>query len=461
MRQWRMNGHAAKYVGLSIVTALFILTLVFSPELAAASSSFDPHEQIGHQHHHGSSSSGEGIISSLSLEEWLFHIVRAFYYMALLFAAGLMLWSLAEQAKPSIQDKPLSDRLSKLRLNGQRVLLITVLLHVFLSYRMLMQGFDSSTSEMLRIFTDTRMGHSWLALLALSLLGFLILKSDAVIKMLWALLLLAAESYNGHVLALDAFTTAIVFDFIHLVGAALWAGGLLLLVLLWFKDRDAAVRFAPKFSSLAWLSIVALSISGIIMTVLLIPSWTYLLYTSWGVMLLIKTALVIVVTVTGYSLRRLIRNGKLPSGSLLKLDGILMAAIVVIVSVFTYLSPEPHTEPLNYHHMGEELHYTLILTPNGPGPNEAVVKVWLPEELGDPADVKLSLKAADRPRKAPIEVELSAFQAEQSFEFPGFTESNYRSSEITLPFPGPWTAELVIVDSSGMESVHTVQFRND
>ena len=448
---------------LLIALLLAALCVPLAADFAAASS-FDPHEQVGHQHNHGTSAGSEG--GGFSLETTLFYIVRAIYYAALLLAAGLMLWSLDEPAKrakqsPLLIEKESSEKKAKWRLYALRALLVASLLYVFLSYRMLMQGYDSDSSEMLRLFTETRTGNSWLAVLLLAFAGFIALKLDSAVKALWALLLLAAESYNGHVLALDALTAAIVSDYIHLVGGALWAGGLMLLLLLWFKDREAAVRFAPKFSSVAWMSIAALTVSGIALTWLMLPSWTYLLYTSWGVMLLIKAALVLGVIGTGYALRQRIKRSELPSGGLLKVDGILMGGIIVIVSVFTYLSPEPHTEPLNYHHMGDTLHYTLQITPNGPGPNEVTVKVWLPEETGEPQQVKLSLKAADRPRKAPIEVPLSKIDPKQPFEFPGFIETDYKSEIVQLPFPGPWNAELTIVDKAGNVQELTIPFRND
>src|SRR5690606_18912928 len=151
--------------------------------------------------------------------------------------------------------------------------------------------------------------------------------------------------------------------------------------LFWRADRKEAGRFAERFTSIALISIIILTISGIVMTWLLLPSWLYLLYTAWGKWLLVKAALVLIVIVLGVFLRKRAKRGELPRGTLLKLDGLLMAAIIVIVSIFTYISPEPGNAPLNFHEMGDELHYTLAISPNGPGPNRVSLKVWLPTEL--------------------------------------------------------------------------------
>src|SRR5262249_22435898 len=54
---------------------------------------------------------------------------------------------------------------------------------------------------------------------------------------------------------------AVPLDWLHLVGAAAWGGGLLGLALI---GRDAATRIAPRFSNLALLSVVALRCTALI-----------------------------------------------------------------------------------------------------------------------------------------------------------------------------------------------------
>ena len=54
---------------------------------------------------------------------------------------------------------------------------------------------------------------------------------------------------------------AVPLDWLHLCAAATWAGGLLGLALV---GRDAATRIAPRFSTLALLSVIALGWTGVI-----------------------------------------------------------------------------------------------------------------------------------------------------------------------------------------------------
>lgn len=425
------------------------------PLAGLEAASFDPHEQVGH----GGHSAGAGYEEGISVKQALFFGIRAVYYFAFMLAAGLMLWSIALPADAADASRKL---VSKWGIYVLRGLLLAVLLFVFIHMSHLLKGYDgSSPNEWVRLLTETAVGQSWLALIVLSLLGFVVLRLNDSFKIIWALLLAAAESFNGHVNALPNHTLAIVFDFIHIAGSAIWAGGLLLLLLFWREDRKEAGRFAERFAKIAWLTILLLFASGILMTALLLPTWRYLLYTTWGYMLLAKAGLVLLIACVGFLLHRQAKLRKLPRGKLLKLDGMLMGAVLIIVSVFTYVSPVPDTKPLSYHKMGEKLHYTINISPNGPGPNRISLKVWLPEQLGAPASVQLLLRAVDRPQRAAIDVPLRGDSGEGDLSFPGFTESDYVSDEVELRTRGAWTAELVIIDKAGGETKQLIEFRND
>lgn len=452
-----------KYI---VFLSLFLLFSAASPLLMAASSvsaqplsiieasAFDPHRQVGHDH-----SAVDHADAGVTVEQALFYAVRTAYYFALMAAAGMMLWTIALPAGANETARQLADKWSLLALRG---LLIAVLVFVFVHVQTLLKGYEGeSTNEWLRLLTETATGRSFLSLTVLSLLGFAVLRLNDLFKMVWALLLVASESFNGHVNALPASTLAIVIDFIHLICSALWAGGLMLLLLFWYADRKEACRFAEKFTKAAWLSILLLTASGIGMTYLILPSWRYLLYTNWGIMLLAKAAVVVLVIAVGALLHRRARQRELPSGRLLKLDGLLLSLIIIIVSVFTYVSPVPETEPLSYHKMGGTLHYTLAVTPNGPGPNRVTLKVWLPEQLGPPVEVQLRLLADEHPERSAIDVPLHSVETETEETFPSFIESDYLAEKVDVPSRGAWTAELVIIDATGSETKQSIPFRND
>lgn len=408
------------------------------------------------EHEHSSTSHTD---SGIDAGQILFYAVRIIYYSALMFAAGMMLWSIAIPAGADGTQRQFVDKWS---LYAIRVFLLAVLVFIFVHVREAMKGYDGgSPNDWLQYLTSTSTGLSWLGLLILAWLGFVILRLNDSYKAVWALLLAAAESYNGHVMSLPANTTAIVMDFIHLVSSMLWAGGLMVLLLLWYKDRKEAGRFAEKFSKMAWLTIVLLMVSGLVMTFLILPSWRYLLYSNWGILLLVKVCLIILVTGVGAFLRKQVKKRNLPGGQLLKLDVLLMSVILVIVALFTYLSPMPETEPLRYHKMGETLHYTLAISPNGPGPNRITLKVWLPEQLGAPVDIKLKLRSLDQPKRATIDVPLLGDKVDGTESFADFIETDYYAERVDLTERGGWEAELFITDQTGVERKEIIPFRND
>ncbi len=420
-----------------------------------AATSFNPHEQVGH---HGAAD--HHAATGLTVKQAGLYVLRALYYAVLLAASGMMLWvSLLPQAG---KEQHLRGMARSWSLPALRALLLVSMLYVFVNVNDLLQGYSGTdSSEWLRMLTETTTGRSWLGVLLLALLGFIALRLPDPLKASWSLLLLAAEAFNGHVMALSSTTTAILFDFIHLVCGAIWASGVVLLLLYWRTDRKEAGRFAERFAKAAWISILALLLSGIGMTWQLLPSWLYLIYTKWGILLLVKTAVVLLIGATGFMLRRRAKQGKLPTGALLRLDGILLGAVLVLAGALTYISPSPTTEPLSYHRMGDRLHYTLIIHPNGPGPNEVKLKVWLPEQLGEPSDIQLLLLPEGGNRENGVSVALRGDYADDTLAFPGFKETDFVAKDVVLRKRGAWTAELVIVDKAGESYKQTIPFRND
>ncbi|MFD1953654.1 copper resistance D family protein [Paenibacillus thailandensis] len=411
---------------------------------------YDPHKQAGHAH------GGTDQAGGLTAWQLFFYAVRAAYYAAMLFAAGIMLWFSGVKPGNAVQ-RGLMDKWGLL---GARVLLLAVLLHIFVQADRLMAGQQGGAEEWLRLFTETNVGKSWLALLALSLLGFAALKLSDPVKAVWALLLAAAESWNGHPLASPYASASVLLDFVHLVAAAVWAGGLLLLVLFWRAERKEAGRFAESFSQAAAIALAALIVTGLGTAATLLPGWSSLFFTHWGRLLTAKSALVVLVLVTGALLRRRVRRRMLPERRLLAIDFALMAAIVAIAGLFTYMTPVPAGEPLAYHKMGETRHLTLNITPNAVGNNAITVKIWLPEQSGEPERVELLLRSAGGPDKIPVEVPLALYEDTSYEAFEGFVRYSYRAERFYLAHPGDYIAELAVTDGYGERTVEQIPFRN-
>lgn len=393
--------------------------------------------------------------TSKGMQQNLLYVVRVLYYAALLLAAGTALWQ-AFIRKPS---ESLQSAFKRLLVIGLRALLLTVLLHIFLQANDLMKG--QPISAWGTMFTDTTTGRAWLELIILALLGFVAQRfNERFVRLLWVVLLLGVESLIGHPAANDPKALTIAFDFIHLLASSVWAGGLAVLLYVWYTDRKEAGRFGASFSQGALISLAVLVVSGVAMTLLFLPKLSYLWLTTWGGLLTVKTVLVIAVLVTGTLLRIRMKRSGFPAGTLLKADLILMACIVAIAAVFTYMSPLPANEPYNYHQMGDDMHVTFNVSPNVPGTDNTItLQVWLPEKSGEPKSVVLRLRSDSR-EDAPIDVALERVDEDAVDSFPGYKRAAYRAEGPLLPYAGKWTAEIRVMDQEDNEIVKETQFRN-
>ncbi|WP_188988447.1 copper resistance CopC/CopD family protein [Paenibacillus nasutitermitis] len=420
--------------------------VIGNPPEGIDASTFDPHKAMGHE--------GHSSTTQLSTEQFVLYAVRIAYYASLLLAAGFMLWSVLTRSRSTLAE----DTLKKWGQLGMRALLVSSLLYVFIHSREILKDYPSS--EYSRLFLSTSIGQIWVALILLAIAGFAALRFNRAVKLVWLAAILGVESWSGHAVVFRPKLLSVLFDFIHLAAAAVWVGGLVLVLALWFRDRKEAGRFALGFSKAALLSIAVLALSGVGMTLLFLPSLNYLFYTSWGILLMVKTGFVLLVLVTGGILHMRTRRGDLPTTALLRIDAGLMAAIVVAAALFTYISPVPANEPVYYHKMGEDMHLTLKITPNKPGVNELSVKVWLPENVGEPKSVLLRLHALDRKELGPIDIPIQPFEDKELTSFDGYIKAAYSAEGPFIPFAGRWNAEVRVMDKEDNELVRTYEFRN-
>ncbi|MFD0588469.1 copper resistance D family protein [Paenibacillus sp. GCM10027627] len=433
----------------------------FAPEaqsLTAKQTLLTALEVFEHEHDSEKSLQESASIGEILMEA-LMYTSRIGYYFTLLLAAGAMLLSLSIPKNESGA--------------GQRILIrgwsgpitksffMAALVFIFLASNEIVRELGGGAEQFGRLFLETSSGRIWLALLGLAIAGLAMPKLPEVVQAAWAMLLLAAESFNGHAAAAERAETAILFDFIHLSGAAIWAGGVMLLLLFWRTDRKEAGRFAERFAAIAWIAIAALTASGLVLTFTLLPSWLYLIYTDWGRWLIVKTAAAALVVVLGTALRRRAIQREMPRGKLLKWDGVLMAVIVLIASIFTWISPAPESNPVSLHQMGDKLHYTLKLAPNAPGPNDVSLTVWLPLASGEPERVSLTMVPLHSAKGGTINVSFQNMEeAASGIAFPGFAEYRYAVEGMTFPRRGEWKAVLTVVDGKGAEIKREELFSN-
>jgi copper transport protein len=102
----------------------------------------------------------------------------------------------------------------------------------------------------------------------------------------------------GHAAQTAPRALSVLLDSLHLVSASIWIGGLLGLLVLWASlpanRRVAGLAVSvPRFSKVAFLSVLVLFSSGVAATILHLPVLSALWQTSYGKVILIKLGLLL------------------------------------------------------------------------------------------------------------------------------------------------------------------------
>lgn len=372
--------------------------------------------------------------------------VRMLFYMALILTTGWIVWgtiySLKDEMKPTFRRRTFQLQMA--------LFLTTVGVGVL----QLLELLDTRTlTEVVSILTGTTVGISLVASVLLSLLGFFVLLRHKWIDLVWVFLILSAKTFNGHAAAFESEIRSMSLElaFIHLLSAAVWAGGLMYILTYWKKQKEHIRQFLPFFSQAALISMVMLLLTGSTYTVIFVPELDYLLQTLWGKLLITKVALVTIVFGIGAILRYKLKKKKEDSISrLVKFDFSLMLIILGIVGVMTYMNPLPENEPLEWENEDQSIEFTTSISPKTPGYNHFKVTANSLEKDVEIKRVELFLIYRDNLEIEPIPVPFSEIQQSDHVQFK--VNGSY------LPIEGNWTVELRILDSEDNEKVYHKDF---
>lgn len=211
---------------------------------------------------------------------------------------------------------------------------------------------------------------------------------------------LAAPVLVGHSRAYGPAALVLGVDLVHLLAGATWLGGLVGLTLLVGRGDDpgagesaglAAGRVLGRFSVLAGGLLVVLAVSGVLLGWRILGSTSALTTTTYGVLLLVKVSLALIVaTLGGWNRWRLLPwLESEPQRALSRVRRVLLAealGLTVLLAVTGFLvnrppidlpeapqPPRPVSESLVFESAGDaepsDLRVEVALTPGGQGPN--------------------------------------------------------------------------------------------
>lgn len=288
---------------------------------------------------------------------WQSIILHAIYYLLLLSVLG---WMLMSTLRPSMVREGFRWFFSL------KVFLFIVSLLVSLSE--LFQSISKFNGHELNLFLfHTTTGIFALARVCLALIILFLPQRSRWFNGIVFIAFIALEALSGHAISFSPKWVSVLLDAIHLIGAAFWVGGLLYIALHWKKIRENMQGFLPFFSRGAFISLIALTISGILTTLIFLPSITEIVDSNWGRLILLKTLLVIGVFITASFMRK--RLKKQQNTSFLRgfrIDFIMMLAIIIIVGAITRMSPIPQNTPLDWQTESNGFVTDLSVSPREP-----------------------------------------------------------------------------------------------
>ena len=312
------------------------------------------------------------------------------------------------------------------------------------------------------ILFNTRYGALWIAriALALALIGLLpkaTTKHEHWIAFGLSLLLLLTISLGSHAASEPQPTLPVIGDWLHLLAASIWIGGLLYFVGGVWATRQLARSFRtrltaqliPRFSALALISVAALVFTGLYSAVLRIGTFDALVTTTYGRALIIKLLIAAPMIALG-AVNLLIVTPRMKQAAasngnpaltdrfrrIVTSEITIGAALVLSVGVFTSLPPariESTSPVLDASAQADDLTLAINITPGRIGINTFTLKVT---SNGQPIDNAKTVELRFTPANASL--------APSKVQLIGHGAGNYATKGSFLSLPDTWQVQAVV-----------------
>ena len=270
---------------------------------------------------------------------------------------------------------------------------------------------------------------------------------------------LLVPGLSGHAAQTAPRALSLALDWLHLLAGSIWIGGLIGLIVLWWSlgqsRRVPGLAFAvPRFSRVAFVSVMVLIASGIWASVLHFPTVASLWQTSYGQALLVKVALLLLAMLlasvnlvrTKPRLEASSRRPELGAGAVRDLrrlvggEVLLVVGALFVAGILSSLPPPPKALAS----IGSATAHV------GPGPVTSVVHHGdyrlvvrvIPNKAAVPNTFSVAITRAGRPvRGADVTMTFTMLDMEMgqiSYALPEIAPGVYGRSEPALVMVGHW-----------------------
>lgn len=166
-------------------------------------------------------------------------------------------------------------------------------------------GTSEYTSQLVFFMTELPVGQAWLIITIVAAVVTTLVIGLRNISALAVPLVLALGSFIpqaliGHSASSADHKGAVNSLFLHVTGASLWVGGIMVLVVVSGVLGKITAQTLKRFSALAIFAFAGVAGSGTINAAIRITNWHDLFYSSYGQLLLAKIAATVVLGVIGY-----------------------------------------------------------------------------------------------------------------------------------------------------------------
>jgi copper resistance protein D len=158
---------------------------------------------------------------------------------------------------------------------------------------------------------------------------------QARVPLVAALLGLVTPAVTGHAGTHPDHQLAIMSIGVHVVGAALWVGGLGVVLALVARHRALLDPVLPRFSRLAGWCLGAVTLTGLLTAVIRLGTWEAVVTTRYGVLVLAKIACLALLGLLGGIARRRLAAGRTP---VLRWAGVEVAVMAATLGIAAALS---------------------------------------------------------------------------------------------------------------------------
>ena len=280
-----------------------------------------------------------------------------------------------------------------------------------------------------------------------------------------------APALTGHTRAETPEALLVAADMLHLLAGSIWLGGLvgLVLVLRELVGRGSlAGEVLARFSGVAGGILLALAATGVLMGWRILGAWSPLFHTAYGVLLLVKVGIaMVVVLIAAWNRYRLLprlqdatkarqqRVGARLVVRAITAEAALLLGVLLVTGVLVDKSPEPDvTAAVGTARSGPQeamlgdVKVEATVSPLTIGPNTVTIRLFdsagAPTEFFEPPAARFSTDEVDL-GTVPVTSEVAGTY----------------TAQVVVPSPGTWRLQVSLRTSKFDNPVAILEFQVD